>query len=649
MATLVGDLFKIGSIRDADDSDRAYFERPNRVATVTTEEGTFLYTTSLQDLRLQAFAVNPDGSLTALLGDVGTSYEIGSATDLLAIETATGHYLAAGSSSRDELTLFEVQDDGTVAVSDVVDAAALSLHDPDDFVVVERGERSFLFVCSTLDDRIAGFEIEADGTLTKVADVTGAGAPRFLDEVHDLATFELDGKSYLAAVSSGAGDNALSVFSVGPAGRLSLADVRENVREEDAYAYGSIAAAVVDGAPFLYATSDTYSMVTFDPQTLSDGSISLGGPLTFTDQASAHRAGWDQFEIRGNEKLVTFSGDGVGFSLFDLSRDPEDLAVNRTRYEEPMRDVPYQSADGVKVEVDGTAFYYVLSTNNYGLDGIFAYEIGGGEDLIDGTREADTLIGLGARDVLHGRRGADVLDGGPGADILIGGTGRDSADYGLADGGVTVDLSGGKGRGSDAEGDLLFDIEELSGSGFADRLKGNGQANGLIGGAGDDLLVGRGGGDILFGETGADTLAAGRGNDRADGGAGHDTVDGGGGKDTLFGQAGADQINGGAGRDKLDGGGGSDVLIGSKGADILRGGDGADRFVFQADDGVDTIEDFEIGVDVIDFSGHADATDFASLDLGQTIAGAVITFSVTTTITLLGIRATDLSDEDFLF
>lgn len=64
-------------------------------------------------------------------------------------------------------------------------------------------------------------------------------------------------------------------------------------------------------------------------------------------------------------------------------------------------------------------------------------------------------------------------------------------------------------------------------------------------------------------------------------------------------------LYGGDGDDTMDGGAGTDYLRGYQGDDRLWGGTGADRFVFertQASNGVDTIQDFEFGVDIIDLS-----------------------------------------------
>ncbi|TNJ37518.1 alkaline metalloproteinase, partial [Phaeobacter sp. B1627] len=71
------------------------------------------------------------------------------------------------------------------------------------------------------------------------------------------------------------------------------------------------------------------------------------------------------------------------------------------------------------------------------------------------------------------------------------------------------------------------------------------------------------------------------------------------------------------GNDRLYGGDGSDRLEGGSGADTLSGGAGSDVFVFDisgSNTGSDTITDFEIGVDVLEFHGatYSNLTSIAS-------------------------------------
>ncbi len=111
--------------------------------------------------------------------------------------------------------------------------------------------------------------------------------------------------------------------------------------------------------------------------------------------------------------------------------------------------------------------------------------------------------------------GADGAAGGPfvatpGDDYFSGRPGVYAVSYALAAAGVTVNLArtdvqitGGSGQ------DRFKDIDNLTGSGFADSLTGNGGSNSLEGGAGNDTLLGGDGADILAGGDGDDRLESG--------------------------------------------------------------------------------------------------------------------------------------------
>lgn len=69
----------------------------------------------------------------------------------------------------------------------------------------------------------------------------------------------------------------------------------------------------------------------------------------------------------------------------------------------------------------------------------------------------------------------------------------------------------------------------------------------------------------------------------------------------VFGNGGDDLLLGGDFNDTLVGGSGDDTLKGGLGDNMLSGGEGADTFVINPTAGIDTILDFEIGVDTLSF------------------------------------------------
>ncbi|MFE0753851.1 CHRD domain-containing protein [Inquilinus sp. NPDC058860] len=182
------------------------------------------------------------------------------------------------------------------------------------------------------------------------------------------------------------------------------------------------------------------------------------------------------------------------------------------------------------------SFYFNIHTAQFGggaIRGQLVTRAGENADSFVGTGAADVIDGFGGDDKLRGGGGADSLTGGAGNDLLVGGAGGDTlaggagidtAYYTGSAAGVTVDLGAGTASGGHATGDGLSGIEQLFGSGLADRLTGNAGANGLWGDGGNDLLAGGAGADTLKGGAGADTFAYASTADSTVTAAGRDTI-----------------------------------------------------------------------------------------------------------------------------
>ncbi|MCX7256971.1 MAG: alpha/beta hydrolase-fold protein [Polaromonas sp.] len=173
---------------------------------------------------------------------------------------------------------------------------------------------------------------------------------------------------------------------------------------------------------------------------------------------------------------------------------------------------------------DGSDIYYVDNTGDKvietnavtitgGIDRVYsylsAYTLGAnmenGRILSSGTA---SLTGNGLGNTLYAGAGNNVLDGG---------LGGDTASYQYAAVGVTVSLANTATQATVGSGsDTLLNIENLTGSNYADRLTGSIGNNYLNGGAGNDMLNGGAGNDVLIGGLGADTLTGGTGADRFD-------------------------------------------------------------------------------------------------------------------------------------
>ncbi|WP_226576523.1 calcium-binding protein [Acuticoccus sediminis] len=262
------------------------------------------------------------------------------------------------------------------------------------------------------------------------------------------------------------------------------------------------------------------------------------------------------------------------------------------------------------------------------------------DERIEALAGADTVFGEGGDDRLVGRKGADSLDGGTGDDSLFGGEYHDTLVGGDGD-----DLLMGQAGYDRLFGDDGSDV--LYGGAGNDTIFGGAQSDRLFGDSGDDYLDGGRGNDALNGGSGNDYLDGGLGYDAISGGNGNDTIFGGNGNDTLSGDRGNDTVFGGRGIDIIDGGRGDDVLNGELGADTLTGGQGRDTFIIADNGSVDTITDFEIGVDTIDMS---DAVIFPRnvrfVDDGH---DALVTYDDVVLVRLEGIDASDIVRSDFIF
>jgi Ca2+-binding RTX toxin-like protein len=270
----------------------------------------------------------------------------------------------------------------------------------------------------------------------------------------------------------------------------------------------------------------------------------------------------------------------------------------------------------------------ITNRANGPLDSILSFE-----NAIGGEK-SDIMIGTAGANLLAGGADADTLIGGAGADTLDGGSGIDTASYAGTSQGVRIDLVAGTGTGGDAQGDRLFGIENVIGSGGHDVLVGDGKNNWLVGGNGNDTLEGGDGADTLEGGGGTDTVSyasasAGvtvdlyRGEVVAgDGAAGSIS-----GVEDAIGSAFDDRMFSTYAEGLLDGGAGDDLLAGGymlqftdpngdpiydpgpSGDTTLVGGAGSDTYLVARGGGNDTV--IQAGI-----PDAADTTDTLHYDLG---------------------------------
>lgn len=281
---------------------------------------------------------------------------------------------------------------------------------------------------------------------------------------------------------------------------------------------------------------------------------------------------------------------------------------------------------------------------------------GDGVDTLRGDEGDDTLFGDGGDDTLRGGDGNDRLTGGLGTDSLEGGAGRDTfiivndgsfdtvTDFNITDdfvdlsnafGTPLTDFNAGKFFEFVSGGAILFDTGGPVG-GFDFTGTGLGLISGLSAGDEINVIIDEFGtvSTFLVRDSIVGTGANENGINSLDGTADGDLIQGLGGNDTLNGNGGDDILLGGADDDILNGGVGEDFLSGGSGTDTLTGGADEDLFHFANDGSLDTVTDFEVGVDELDLS------DFFGFDLTDFNAGKH--FQITSNGTFASIR-TDLN------
>ena len=293
-------------------------------------------------------------------------------------------------------------------------------------------------------------------------------------------------------------------------------------------------------------------------------------------------------EDAANSQIST--GRSIAFTLFDSSgTDLVDFSFSGANQRLSLVAETYSDVDGLIGNM-GIARGTVIENGT----------TGSGNDTITGNEARNVLTGNDGNDRLYGQAGNDTLYGGNGRDLLDGGTG----------------------------GDRLWT------------------------GAGSDTVLGGSGNDRMGGDSGWDRLWAGSGNDTLWGGIGNDRLGGDLGNDSLSGSTGNDTLWGGSGNDTLIGGSGADSLMGGFGHDLLTGGTGWDRFVFTG--GADIVTDFQTNgtgerIDLRDIASITSFYDLRTNHLSTVDGNAVITGPAGSSLTLIGVRTTDLSADDFLF
>lgn len=474
-------------------------------------------------------------------------------------------------------------------------------------------------------DALEMTDVDRDGWMDMVA-LSGNAGTRFLtvyklkpqsaSQVGTVGADVLLGREFADTLAGGAGDDML-------AGALGNDDVRGGSGTDtllggdgDDTLEGGAGADILEGGAGFNFVSYASSLIAIQ--------VDLTGALSPLDQVggSANEAYGDRLsEIQGiiggagNDTLIgdaqaNWLSSGAGNDTLHGGDDADTLDGGMG-----VDAVSYASSDaGVTIDLM--------------LEGpqISAGHASG--DLLVGI---ENLFGSSFDDVLVGDGSANSLWGGDGADTLDGGAGLDTASYEAASDAVSVSLLTGTGAHGDASGDLLINIENLTGGFGNDTLEGNAEANILIGGAGADSLIGGDGNDIYYVDNSGDVIV-----ETSEGGV-SDTVYAsvsyalgdwseriyalGSSSIGLTGNSLSNVIVGNAGRNTIKGNSGNDMINGAAGNDTLYGGAGRDTFLFNtkiSSTNVDKIMDYTVRDDIV----HLENAVFTKLKAGKLASAA---------------------------
>ncbi|MBF9033730.1 hypothetical protein HKCCE2091_05715 [Rhodobacterales bacterium HKCCE2091] len=494
-----------------------------------------------------------------------------------------------------------VDEDGVDAPTTVT--GQLSVEDPD------AGDTHTWDVTGGGTGTYGTLSVDEDGTWTYTLD-NDSGTVQALDDLDEVTeTFEV-------TVTDGSGETATETVTITVTGTTDDTPPDYEGGDTDDVYYGEQGDTVVEG---------------------NGGNDYLDGDA-------------EELSVYGSDfgtDAVIFDETGEDFLPFDLYEFGNDTIDG--------------GADNDSVAGDAAVFYAEdFGSGVFVTTGDDSVSGGEGDDYVQGEGVfSDTFAeGFGVVDVTLG---SDNVDGGGGTDEATGDA--EVMTSTAADGGVAAQTGGDDTvTGGDGSDGVYGDAVSMDAFGNAILGEGGGTGGGLATVAGgNDVVSGGFGDDVVYGDaaysgaygddSGSAPVVAAivGGDDMVSGGAGNDILFGDFGSATSFGIGSAEIVGG---NDTIAGGTGDDEMWGDW---EFGGGDGtlltgADTFVFEADSGLDTIHDFEVGTDTIDVSALG-ITDFSQLAISYAGGDAVIDFDGTPDdtdeVTLVGVSS--LTADDFLY
>lgn len=579
----------------------------------TVNNKDFLYVAASSGQGVSTYRVGTDGGLTLVraIGDSQTRYLDG-VTAMDSAWIGERRLMVTISARENGVSVFELTGGGQLnPIGSFGLAEQLPVDRPAALELVTQDGRVFALLAAFGSSSLTVLELRTDGTLAFVDQVIDTHDTRFAGAAA-MDTLTIDGQILIAVAGH---DGGLSLFQMLPGGRLvhreTLVDTADTALDGirqlhfaqvgdrlELFALSTRDAGLtriaLDIAPVGQVGAQSWGSDDTDILTAPDGGAQLrsgAGDDILIDGDGADRlqggTGADLFVLRPDGRADTIGDfnldeDHIDLSGFALLHAPSELAITRTQ--------------GGAVLRWGTETLYVMRDTG---GPVTAADLGH-RVLFNSSHvimpDPLPVIGDAGNDTFLWSNRPDTIDGGGGYDTM---------NYSAAPLRAWVDLTDNSRNAYAAEGDVLRNIEALTGTSGADLFTGDTAANTLSG------LRGR---DTLRGGDGNDWIMPGPGADLVDGGAGADMVSysdlpaavqidltrgtavSTGEADTLTGVENAtgsihaDLIQGDAGSNRLRGLGGYDWFTSTDGNDRYEGGSGRDMVSYVASASAVTVD-----------------------------------------------------------
>ena len=367
----------------------------------------YLFTSTPNDSpvsSVRAYAVSNTGTLSLVdtVSDDAT-LELSGVTSLATANIAGTSYLFTGSIGGDNgISVFAIATDGTLTNTDnVSDDGTLNLQAVSSLTTAGTNGSTFLFAAGGLDSGISVFSVAANGTLTNVDNVSDDGTLKLLG-ASSLNTVNIGGTLY--QIAAGAADDGISVFSVAANGTLTNVDNVSDTPARQLDGAWAVKTATVGGTTYVFVGGDTDDCITV---------FSMAANGTLTDVGTVHDD--STLQLNGVQSLATAIIDGRphliaagrvddGISVFEIADDGTLTNIANITDDSTLK------LNGVArtTFVQTGSAQFLAAASPFEWVSLFSLA---SPDVIDGTSNADDLVGAGWRDEIRGFAGDDTLNG----------------------------------------------------------------------------------------------------------------------------------------------------------------------------------------------------------------------------------------------